>query len=253
MKTVLLLATALSLVLAQNATDDGLEDGQTKCPVDNNNDGDTNDADEFTICEFHQECVEAANKTFSRCISKGNKVCYLYSRGGESGTMLAGEEVHASRSCCAVNVVLPPEACSLRSSLVLPLELSCSLSCSSRETCVEVNDPGANFYYDIADYDYSPVPYNVGQVARNGWKNAKGEAIENKPRMCVPKVSPAAPPPPPRWRRRPARSRRLVRPRCRPAATSRARRSSTSPRAPGRSSRRGARWSSSSSRPSSCS
>ena len=76
MKTVLLFATALTIVLAsENATDDGLEDGETKCPRDMNNDGKV-DADEFETCPFFAECAESTNKTWSRCVPKGNHVCY---------------------------------------------------------------------------------------------------------------------------------------------------------------------------------
>ena len=138
MKTVLLLATALSLVLAQNTTDDGLEDGQTKCPIDLNFDGEI-DNDEFDICPFYAECIEAANKSFSRCVSKGNHVCYEYSKGGESGVVIDVAIATPSQSCCD------------------------GARCSSRQTCVEVNDPSKmpKFYYDFSEY-------NLEEVARNG-------------------------------------------------------------------------------------
>ena len=163
MKTVLLLATALTIVLAsENATDDGLEDGQTKCPRDMNNDGEV-DADEFDICPFFAECAESTNKTWSGCVPKGNHVCYKYSKGGESGVIVGVAMATPSQSCCDGAV------------------------CSSRQTCVEVNDPSATFTYDF-DEDSNPVSYTVGQVARNGWQNAKGEAFENKPKQCIDKV-----------------------------------------------------------------
>ncbi len=244
MKTVLLLATALTIVLAQNATDDGLKDGETKCENDMNGDGKI-DADEFMICKFHQECVESTNKSWSGCVPKGNKVCYTYSKGGESGVIVGvtgivindadgnenviGELVHPSSSCCDGAV------------------------CSSRQTCVEVNDPSKSFNYDL-DEDGIPIPYNVGEVARNGWRNAKGEGFDNKPKVCVNKVFDGAP--------RPLlkHTALVAHPSPSHATAAPARlgsppplRRAQSPRAPSRSSRRGARWSSSSSRSSSCS
>jgi hypothetical protein len=163
MKTVLLLATALTIVLAnENATDDGLEDGQTKCPRDMNNDGEV-DTDEFQICPFFAECAESTNQTFSTCVPKGNHVCYKYSKGGESGVIVGMAMATPSQSCCDGAV------------------------CTSRQTCVEVNDPSETFTYDF-DEDSIPVSYTVGEVARNGWQNAKGEAFENKPKTCVNKV-----------------------------------------------------------------
>ena len=163
MKTVLLLATALTIVLAsENATDDGLEDGETKCPRDMNNDGKV-DADEFETCPFFMECAESTNKTWSGCVLKGNHVCYKYSKGGESGVIVGAAMATPSQSCCDGAV------------------------CSSRQTCVEVNDPDRTFTYDF-DEDSNPVSYTVGQVARNGWQNAKGEAFENKPKQCIDKV-----------------------------------------------------------------
>ena len=224
MKTVLLLATALTIVLAsENATDDGLEDGQTKCPRDMNNDGEV-DADEFDICPFFAECAESTNKTFSGCVPKGNHVCYKYSKGGESGVIVDVAMATPSQSCCDGAV------------------------CSSRQTCVEVNDPSATFTYDF-DEDSNPVSYTVGQVARNGWQNAKGEAFENKPKQCIDKVFDGAPRPLLKHTALVALATAAPARLGSPPPLRRAQ----SPRAPGRSSRPGARWSSSSSRSSSCS
>lgn len=216
MKTVLLLATALTIVLAnENATDDGLEDGQTKCPRDMNNDGEV-DTDEFQICPFFAECAESTNKTFSTCVPKGNHVCYKYSKGGESGVIVGMAMATPSQSCCDGAV------------------------CTSRQTCVEVNDPSETFTYDF-DEDSIPVSYTVGEVARNGWQNAKGEAFENKPKQCIDKVFDGAPRPLLKHTALVALATAAPARLGSPPPLRRAQ----SPRAPGRSSRPGARWSSS--------
>ena len=223
MKTVLLLATALTIVLAsENATDDGLEDGETKCPRDMNNDGKV-DADEFDICPFFAECAESTNQTWSGCVPKGNHVCYKYSKGGESGVIVDVAMATPSQSCCDGAV------------------------CSSRQTCVEVNDPrdaegnAREFEYDFSEDGNDRRPYKIEEVARNGWRNAKGEAFENKPKMCVNKVFDGAPRPLLKHTALVALATAAPARLGSPPPLRRAQ----SPRAPSRSSRRGARWSSS--------
>ena len=245
MKTVLLLATALTLVLAnENATLDAdsvtqpdPEEGETKCVRDFDNDGDT--TDEFDICSGYQECVESTNKTWSRCVAKGNKVCYKYSKGGESGVIVGVTGIVYNDADGNENVI---------GELVNPSSSCCDGAvCSSRQTCVEVNDPrdaegnAREFEYDFSEDGNDRRPYKIEEVARNGWRNAKGEAFENKPRMCVNKVFDGAPRPLLKHTALVALATAAPARLGSPPPLRRAQ----SPRAPSRSSRRGARWSSS--------
>ena len=240
MKTVLLLATALTIVLAnENATLDAdsvtqpdPEEGETKCVRDKDNDGNVDDNEfglsgdlgrSFDICDGYSECAESTNKTFSRCVRKGTRVCYKYSKGGESGVITGVAPAEPYQSCCDGAV------------------------CSSRQTCVEVNDPrdaegnAREFEYDFSEDGNDRRPYKIEEVARNGWRNAKGEAFENKPKMCVNKVFDGAPRPLLKHTALVALATAAPARLGSPPPLRRAQ----SPRAPSRSSRRGARWSSS--------
>ena len=237
MKTVLLLATALTIVLAnENATLDAdsvtqpdPEEGETKCVRDFDNDGNVDDNEfglsgdlgrSFDICDGYSECAESTNQTWSTCVPKGTRVCYKYSKGGESGVIIDVAMATPSQSCCDGAV------------------------CSSRQTCVEVNDPSKmpnGFEYDFSEEGNDRRSYNLEEVARNGWRNAKGEAFENKPKMCVNKVFDGAPRPLLKHTALVALATAAPARLGSPPPLRRAQ----SPRAPSRSSRRGARWSSS--------
>jgi len=159
-----LLAAALFLARADETADEIDEDaGETKCPCD----GPTcllgSGDDKFHKCSWTQQCHESSNKSWSMCIPKGNIVCYKYQFLGESGVIVGAASHHPSMSCCD------------------------DAACNSRQTCVEVNGGAGSFDYDF-DENGALVSYSVADVERNDWKNKKGEAFQNRPKVCVDRI-----------------------------------------------------------------
>jgi len=151
-----------------------LGDGQTECPCEpgwNSGCSAHGDFAKKLICGWKQECHESANKTFSMCITKGNFVCYKYQHLGRSGSIVNAESYSPAEkdSCCE------------------------DQACDSRQTCVKIKRGKARtFEYEFDDNGKEGgtlmMTLNVEDVARNGWKNMKGETIKNYPKICIDKV-----------------------------------------------------------------
>jgi hypothetical protein len=159
---------AASLLLASAA--EKLGPGETKCTC---KPGPTNNCDKGTaaagyhqVCTWQQECHNAANISFSMCVTKGEIVCYRYRYLGSSGGVVSAKPHHPSMTCCD------------------------DLACNSRQYCVPHLNGSGTFEYE---YDTSNggttimKSWSLNKIARNGWKTAKGEVIKNKPMVCIDK------------------------------------------------------------------
>jgi hypothetical protein len=144
-----------------------LKRGETLCecakPGGDNKCNQGADGDKFQVCSWLQECHNAANKSFSFCIKKGNKVCARHQYLGTTGSIVKVKEHHPSKICCEEE------------------------ACTSRQECI-VKEGGTGTFeyeYDTSDGGTTKMKsWTLADIARNGWRNKKGEAVENKPRVC---------------------------------------------------------------------
>lgn len=166
--------TVLALLVATagattTTTEEKLKDGETKCPcLKPGGDSQCNKGDKtkgfHQVCTWLQECHISANASFNFCIKKGNKVCARHQYLGTTGNIVKVQSHDPYKICCD------------------------DKACTSKQECIDQEGGTGTFEYEYANSDGATttmLSWTLADIARNGWRNKKGEKALNKPKVCV--------------------------------------------------------------------